>query len=130
MPGDSSWALPIFARPFRPHPLDTWATEEEATQTSSPIAPSHLERKVDEEPEDDDDDCESENHEELQEAKADDGPESVEWKSKWIPKVSKKSTVDQLREALEQMGLNTKGKKETLIRCVVYLQGDYPALRG
>ncbi|WWD20246.1 hypothetical protein CI109_104722 [Kwoniella shandongensis] len=32
------------------------------------------------------------------------------------PKVSKKQTVDQLREGLAQLGLETKGKKETLWR--------------
>ncbi|OXG17387.1 hypothetical protein C366_03476 [Cryptococcus neoformans Tu401-1] len=116
MPGDSSWAPPLFARPFRPHPLDTWATESEATQTSSPITPSHIQRKADEEHEGIDDERESENGEEPQVTKAEDGPETAEGDNKWIPKVSKKSTVDQLREALEQMGLNTKGKKETLLR--------------
>lgn len=119
MPGDSSWAPPLFARPFRPHPLDTWATESEATQTSSPIIPSHIQRKADEEHEGIDDERESENGEEPQVTKAEDAPETAEGDNKWIPKVSKKSTVDQLREALEQMGLNTKGKKETLLRCVV-----------
>ncbi|OXH32217.1 hypothetical protein J008_03343 [Cryptococcus neoformans] len=116
MPGDSSWAPPLFARPFRPHPLDTWATESEATQTSSPIIPSHIQRKADEEHEGIDDERESENGEEPQVTKAEDAPETAEGDNKWIPKVSKKSTVDQLREALEQMGLNTKGKKETLLR--------------
>lgn len=119
MPGDSSWAPPLFARPFRPHPLDTWATESEATQTSSPIIPSHIQRKADEEHEGIDDERESENGEEPQVTKAEDAPETAEGDNKWIPKVNKKSTVDQLREALEQMGLNTKGKKETLLRCVV-----------
>ncbi|AGV14410.1 hypothetical protein, variant [Cryptococcus neoformans var. grubii H99] len=116
MPGDSSWAPPLFARPFRPHPLDTWATESEATQTSSPIIPSHIQRKADEEHEGIDDERESENGEEPQVTKAEDAPETAEGDNKWIPKVNKKSTVDQLREALEQMGLNTKGKKETLLR--------------
>lgn len=73
---------------------------------------------MDEEPEGIDDERESENGEESQVTKVDDGPETAEGDNKWIPKVSKKSTVDQLREALEQMGLNTKGKKETLLRCV------------
>lgn len=82
-----------------------------------------------EEPEDDGG-RESENDEEPEETKEGDGPESAGRETKWIPKVSKKSTVDQLREALEQLGLNTKGKKETLLRCVVSKQGNYPAPLG
>ncbi|WVQ79328.1 hypothetical protein IAT38_001425 [Cryptococcus sp. DSM 104549] len=35
------------------------------------------------------------------------------------PKVTKKQTVDELREGLSQMGLDTKGKKETLWRRLV-----------
>ncbi|WVR08125.1 hypothetical protein IAU60_005171 [Kwoniella sp. DSM 27419] len=35
------------------------------------------------------------------------------------PKVSKKQTVDQLRDGLAQLGLDTKGKKETLWRRLV-----------
>lgn len=35
-----------------------------------------------------------------------------------IGKPSKKSTVDELRSGLEQLGLDTKGKKETLFRLV------------
>ncbi|WVF68444.1 hypothetical protein IAT40_003210 [Kwoniella sp. CBS 6097] len=35
------------------------------------------------------------------------------------PKVSKKQTVDQLKDGLAQMGLDTKGKKETLWRRLV-----------
>lgn len=31
-------------------------------------------------------------------------------------KPSKKATVDELREGLEQLGLDSKGKKETLFR--------------
>ncbi|TYJ57850.1 hypothetical protein B9479_001460 [Cryptococcus floricola] len=33
-----------------------------------------------------------------------------------LPKISKKNTVDELREALQKMGLSPKGKKETLYR--------------
>nr|ODN91141.1 hypothetical protein L203_01343 [Cryptococcus depauperatus CBS 7841] len=36
-----------------------------------------------------------------------------------LPKVSRKQTMDQLRQALEQMNLNTKGKKETLYKRAV-----------
>ncbi|ADV22457.1 conserved hypothetical protein [Cryptococcus gattii WM276] len=115
MPGDSSWGSALFAKPFRPHPLDTWATEAEAVQTFSSTVPSHVEQKVDEEPEDDGE-RESEDGEEPEGTKEEDGPECAGRETKWIPKVSKKSTVDQLREALEQLGLNTKGKKETLLR--------------
>lgn len=131
MPGDSSWGSRLFAKPFRPHPLDTWATEAEAeaVQTFSSISSFHVEQKVDEKPEDDGE-RESENGEEPEETKEGDGPESAGRETKWIPKVSKKSTVDQLREALEQLGLNTKGKKETLLRCVVSKQSNHPAPVG
>lgn len=84
---------------------------------------------MDEEPEDDGE-RESENSEEPEGTKEEDGPECAGRETKWIPKVSKKSTVDQLREALEQLGLNTKGKKETLLRCVVSKQGNHPAPLG
>ncbi|WVQ95998.1 hypothetical protein IAU59_003098 [Kwoniella sp. CBS 9459] len=44
---------------------------------------------------------------------------SVNLSSSPSPKVSKKQTVDQLREGLAQRGLDTKGKKETLWRRLV-----------
>lgn len=36
-------------------------------------------------------------------------------------KPSKKATIDELREGLEQLGLDSKGKKETLFRYAKYL---------
>ncbi|ODO06906.1 hypothetical protein I350_04267 [Cryptococcus amylolentus CBS 6273] len=45
---------------------------------------------------------------------AGDSPEPVDVPG--LPKISKKNTVDELREALQKMGLSPKGKKETLYR--------------
>ena len=37
------------------------------------------------------------------------------------PKPTKKSTMDELKTALEEFGLDTKGKKDTLFKCVFRL---------